>query len=91
MGDICRAKDRADLSTKKTQVKPLFSCFHPRRSYLVITTPIRKVTVMDTGSKRFAVCECQPAEICEHIRVVAEIDNTRFPQKEQELQNEFMR
>lgn len=82
MGEICRMK--ANLSSeqkiKKIRIEPLYVRFQPRRSYAVLTSPRRIVVINDTDAGRFARCECSVNTRCDHINLVADFDNARFPQ-----------
>lgn len=82
MGEICRMK--ANLSSEekvnKIRVEPLYVRFQPRRSYAVLTNPRYIVVVNDTETGRFAGCGCSTNQRCEHISLVADFDNARFPQ-----------
>lgn len=80
MGEICRMKaDRLNNSDLKTvRVEPLFIRRSSRRSYLVFTSPRVVVVVEEESDGRFAFCPCSP-EMCEHRRLVAEIDRAAFP------------
>ena len=80
MGKVCRMKANQGNDTageKKIRVEPLFIRRQPRRSYLVFTSPRRRVVVSETADGRFAKCDCSGAR-CEHIVLVAEIDRSRF-------------
>ncbi len=83
MGEICRMKaNKVSESAvqNKIKIEPLFIRQQSRRSYLVFTSPRVKVTVNDTDEGRVANCQCRPAQICQHIELVAKVDNQRFPQ-----------
>ena len=85
MGRICRMKaNRVSQSAieNKIRVEPLFVRFQARRSYLVFTSPRATVTVQDDKSGRFAVCRLCGDTGCNHIALIAQIDNQKFPQSE---------
>ena len=80
MGEVCRMKANRESNTdkKSVRVEPLFVRRPARRSYLVFTSPRVIVRVEEDLDGRFAYCPCS-LEMCEHRRIVAEVDRTAFP------------
>lgn len=82
MGHVCRIKaerDTAIAQSQKPRVEALFIRRPSRRSYLVITKPRFIVVVNENENGRFAECRCSEKSKCEHIELVAEVDNRKFP------------
>lgn len=80
MGKVCQMKANRETSADETgvRVEPLFVRRPARRSYLVFTKPRFIVTVEEDSDGRFANCPCS-IQMCEHRRLVAEIDRAKFP------------
>ncbi|HRH44696.1 MAG TPA: hypothetical protein PKY82_23870 [Pyrinomonadaceae bacterium] len=86
MGEVCRMKANrlSDSADSKIKVVPLFLSQLPRRRYLVFTSPRATVLVKELGNARYAECQlCGNHRRCDHVDLVAEADNTRFPQTAQ--------
>jgi hypothetical protein len=86
MGDICRMKadrDSAGATVNKIRVEPMFIRFQPRRSYLVFTAKRQTVTIFGgIGEAKTAKCTCSEGVRCEHIELIAQIDNAKYPKTE---------
>lgn len=81
LGAVCRRKQAADTSgeNKKVRIEILHKS-PTRRSYLVFTSPRRRVVVSHSiNDVKVAECDCRPAGICEHIEAIKATDDRLFP------------
>lgn len=83
LGRICQMKaNRIEPTKVKAIAIPLFQSYREVRSYVVLNGEKSMVTVWDNNHGRFGECRKCEGIRCEHLELVAQIDNERFSQAE---------